>query len=715
MVLTFVLSLGAGSAHGQLLDLLPPYLGEQREIIDDFTGDMDRWSHSPNVTLRKTLQERPGAVSLQVDYLFTPQAREMTLEVELDSLVEAFHWQRQDLVVSPASWSAGVGAKATGGSVSSHLWGDREVASFNFQHSSSQSFDYIDYYVELAPQDFTDKLLGLSINRPATDDAYLELYLVDSGNRKASYTFSKGSGAWEEVTLANRDFHCWDPAFDFSQVRQLIFRSIGDISARPVEGAYLVDGVFLKWTDGDLMVNVVPRGERLRFYLKGDGSHNLLRVLCYDVLRQAWIEQARIPLDFSGWKHIEIPANNPFYFYYNTVSALRFSISQRGDDLLQAGRVIIGDLMFVNYEPVAVPLPEKTAPQPVFLSWGTPNLTQLEVGAKIGVNAHCVPMPFTAGNVYQTESAVLNLLPLLERSHGLGLLTGLHFYNNPSALFARRYRDWFPLNGEGVSYYDYYPGGSFLSLWHPEVQELWKQHIKETLAQLRANGALDLIDLVMISPGEEGQLGYQWDHIWAFDPYAQEAYREYLRTFYDHDIDRLNADWVTDYRDFDHIVPPQDYYPDREHWVFQEFYRYSMLKWCVQLASAVKEVYEPQYWLFLTHTAAGYPQRYFAGRYPHYYVENLRRLGVLDIANISALDWHGVEDITYIKSFGVCPVAEIDVRPTPERLQWTFEQALTYGFTGVYIGILENLSVGTELSAVGKMCETLILEYAPSF
>ncbi|MBM82612.1 MAG: hypothetical protein CMJ78_18775 [Planctomycetaceae bacterium] len=140
------------------------------------------------------------------------------------------------------------------------------------------------------------------------------------------------------------------------------------------------------------------------------------------------------------------------------------------------------------------------------------------------------------------------------------------------------------------------------------------------------------VELIELCPGEESEVSFNWDHVWAFDPHAIRAYRDYLRRLYRNRIDDLNADWASSHISFDEIVPPAEYYPDREHWVFADFYRLSMLRHCVFLADAVLEVHKPDYWLWMTHSVASYPQRHNAARYPIFYAENLRRLGLIDYA-----------------------------------------------------------------------------------
>jgi len=64
-----------------------------------------------------------------------------------------------------------------------------------------------------------------------------------------------------------------------------------------------------------------PVAERVRFWLKGDGSGSVLRVLCYHTLSSSWLNLATIQLNFHSWRHLEIPASNPIYRYYSSATA----------------------------------------------------------------------------------------------------------------------------------------------------------------------------------------------------------------------------------------------------------------------------------------------------------------------------------------------------------------------------------------------------------
>jgi hypothetical protein len=97
-----------------------------------------------------------------------------------------------------------------------------------------------------------------------------------------------------------------------------------------------------------------------------------------------------------------------------------------------------------------------------------------------------------------------------------------------------------------------------------------------------------------------------------------------------------------------------------------------------------------------------------------FYAENLRRLGCLDYAQTAALDWQTREDIEHLEALGLRVVGEVDVRPTPDRLQWTSGQGRKFGMDGVYVGVLEPLSSAGTPTDFGTLCADLIKGYRPA-
>ena len=444
--------------------------------------------------------------------------------------------------------------------------------------------------------------------------------------------------------------------------------------------------------------------ERLDFYLKADGSGNFLRLDVFYAPTQRWIEQAVIKLNWNGWQHLVVPAGNPLHAFHQDVPKLRFRVASGGEGSAATGRVVVRRLATAWTKPVKEALPQDRPPAPIFDTWGGPRPSQFPQAAVAGVTTHLLPVDFPDGR--PVADRVRYAAKAIQPAHAAGLTVGLAFYATPPAVWLSEHPELLCRGKNGV--YDR-PGGAFLSPWNPEAEKLLTDHIRDVLRYLQSRSLLDAIEVVELCPGEEGEISFEWHQVWAFDPHAITAYRQFLRCFYSDDVEALNRDWVTEYSSFQEISPPHDYRPDREHWVFTEFYRASLLRRCVVLAAAVADVFEPRYWLWMPHSVGNSKQRFFSARYPAYYAENLRRLGCADYVHLAAVDWQTPADVRHLQTFGVRAIAEVDVRPTPERLRWTFEQAQRLGCDGVFLGVMEGLVEGDppSLTENGRLAQNL--------
>jgi len=453
---------------------------------------------------------------------------------------------------------------------------------------------------------------------------------------------------------------------------------------------------------------VAPAAERLDVWLKADGSGNRLLLEAFYAPAERWIEQALVTLDSINWQHLVIPAANPLHAFHPEVPQLRLSVVPGPAAIATAGQLVFRQPLLVRTEPVAQPLPAHRPPAPVFDTWGGPGLDQFSQATAAGVTMHLIPVDFPDGRpVAERVRYAVNAIP---QAKAAGLVVGLAFYPTPPA-------DWLKANQELLcrgpeAAYDR-PGGAFLSPWHPVAEQLLCRHVTEVLQHLDQQDLLATIDLVELCPGEEGEISFEWDQVWAFDRYAIAAYRSFLSRHYGDNITAVNQDWGTAYASLNEIVPPSDYQPDREHWVFTEFYRASMLRRCVVLADAVEAVFKPKYWLWMPHSIGNARQRFFSARYPAYYTENLRRLGCADYVHAAALEWQTPEDVRQLRATGVRTIAEIDVTPTPERLAWTFQQAERFGCDGVFLGVVEGLVEGRPpvLTSSGHLARALTAEF----
>ncbi|MDP7132562.1 MAG: hypothetical protein QF437_18850 [Planctomycetota bacterium] len=440
--------------------------------------------------------------------------------------------------------------------------------------------------------------------------------------------------------------------------------------------------------------------ERFRFWLKGDRSNRDLVLHYTQPESDAEHQLAQIKLDFGEWRHLEIPASNPIHRFHGKSGSFRILVIGAHPT---ATHIQLSRLELVTYDPMGRPIVKKDIPAPVFDSWGGPARQQIEAGKRSGVNMHISPIHFLGHPA--VNERVVYADKAVRWCRELGILSGISFYNHPSEDWLKAHPELLVKRRDGEVYAG---SGAFTSPWNPEALKLWRTHIIDCLQAMKKSGGLKSVDVVELCPGEEGEVSYQWDHVWAFDKHAAAAWSEYLRTLYRNDISRLNDDWASAHKAFDEVAPPHDYYPDRAHWVFADFYRLSMLKYCAIQADAVREVFTPRYWLWLPHSLPSYPKRFFAGRYPLFYTENLRRLGCMDYAHLSALDWHAREDVAHIQRNNVRVLGEIDVRPTRQRLEWTFEQSRKYKMDGVFIGVLEILSKDGVFTPLGKTNQKLI-------
>ncbi len=446
--------------------------------------------------------------------------------------------------------------------------------------------------------------------------------------------------------------------------------------------------------------------ERLRFWIQGDGTGNILEASYFYAPAAAWRLLAAIPLNFTGWRHLEIPADNAVYLYYPSISdVVRLTFRASGKANQPAG----GTIHFRPFEwvgPALVnrPMPTQYSdlPAEIYDTWGGPGEEQLSRAAAVGVNLHQVPVGGIGPGSAQADIAyAAKAVEWVKRADMLCCLS-LEMPDTAPA-WLRDNQSLLCRDEQGEI------SNGILSPWNPHAQALWERHIVAALGKLKDAGRLKFVDAIRLCPGDQGEVAFQWSNVWAFDSWAISAYRAYLSRLYGGKVASLNADWGTRHASFERILPSASWFPDRQHWVFLDFYRLGMLRQCVRMADAVRKVFRPQYWLWLLHSLPSYPMRFYAARYPLFYAENLRRLGLADIAHIPGLNWQTPQDIHYAESLGIRTICEIDVVPTMPRLKWTFSQAEKFGFNGVFIGIAEQLSDNKTLTPIGRLCRNLIV------
>lgn len=458
-------------------------------------------------------------------------------------------------------------------------------------------------------------------------------------------------------------------------------------------------------------------GETLMFWLKGDGSQNTLHVECF--YKGQWIPltsgyQSLFPLLLKKkWQHIEIPASNPLYRFYNDVTAFRFTIVKQ-DKKKQSGNFLIGDLKFTKPLPVVTinlskqMWKNKKIISPAFDTWGTPPISDFKIGKKIGINISIIPCEFSSKNIILKQNIEGTMKEILAADKS-GIMGGIELDINHSEKFIKHHSELLMKNEKGQLSEPKINDGFPFSPWNPLVWKLNKKNIIQILDFLKKEDFLKHIKIVKIAPGTESEVSYEWSHIWAFDKYAIKSYHKYLRAMYNN-INSLNQDWATKYRHFTQIIPPHSWYPDRRHWVFYNFYRLSLLKYTVRLVDDVKSVFTPKYWLYLLHSVPSYPTRFYSARDPLFYGKNLARLGVINYAHL-VLDWQTKNDVEYIKKLGIIPICEWDVNPPISVQKNTFKIAKELGYDGVFIGIMESEVANEKPTKLGRITMKLIKQF----
>ncbi|MGC9003244.1 MAG: beta-galactosidase [bacterium] len=340
-----------------------------------------------------------------------------------------------------------------------------------------------------------------------------------------------------------------------------------------------------------------------------------------------------------------------------------------------------------------------------FVSWGgIGSIERVEAAAKIGIDAHRLPIgwPDEMGN-YDFSNFDKMIIAL----HKAGIKVIIHFFNHgvPS-WFWQRHPDAKPRNAVGES------RDSFASPWNPFVLKQVKENMRKVLRHLKKTNLLSLVDGVEIGVGMEGQLSYEWDAFWAFDPYAIKAYRAFLKRYFHNDISKLNKEWSARYADFNQIYPPKEWAYTKECFLFEQFYRESIYKVAEELSNVVLEYFKPRIWYWMSHFIK-YPERYYAARFPLYYMRKLRALNRADAVQISVVPgWQSREEVEKLKEMGLAVIGEIYITPTPQEQREHARLAWELGCDGFFVGTLENLfDEKGALTPTGKETEEIIKEW----
>lgn len=340
-----------------------------------------------------------------------------------------------------------------------------------------------------------------------------------------------------------------------------------------------------------------------------------------------------------------------------------------------------------------------------FISWGGIGSTaRVKAAAAIGIDTHRLPVnpwPDERGN-YNFE-ILDTYLPLLHRA---GIKTVVTFYSHGVPdWFWKKYPDAIPRTADG----NLEPWGRWAgSPWHPAVRKELYKGIKATFLHLKEKNLLHMVDAVEIGVGMEGQLSYPWGAFWAFDPYAITAYQQYLRNRYG-EIDKLNAEWGSDFKTFSEITPPAQWEDTVACRVFLDFYRQALLNMAEDLSNEVAHWFNLPAWYWLSHFIVA-PERPHAARYPIFYMQRLKKLGRADVVQTSVVPgWQTKDEIQKLQASGVRVIGEWLITPDPDQQRRQAQLAWDLECDGFFVGTLENLfDEQGNLTATGRVTAEVI-------
>ncbi len=131
-----------------------------------------------------------------------------------------------------------------------------------------------------------------------------------------------------------------------------------------------------------------------------------------------------------------------------------------------------------------------------------------------------------------------------------------------------------------------------------------------------------------------------------------------------------------------------------------------------ELSNVVLEYFKPRIWYWMSHFIK-YPERYYAARFPLYYMRKLRALNRADAVQISVVPgWQSREEVEKLKEMGLAVIGEIYITPTPQEQREHARLAWELGCDGFFVGTLENLfDEKGALTPTGKETEEIIKEW----
>ena len=305
----------------------------------------------------------------------------------------------------------------------------------------------------------------------------------------------------------------WPPLPRFSQAVELKVIP----AAEPGAGAVLEVGYDLKKAAAFVLLSAAPAKvgetppERLRFWLWGDGTGNVLAMSYLHSPIKAWLPLTQVRLDYVGWRHLEIPAADPVYLYYPGIGDIvRLAILPSGKvPGHSTARVRFRKMEWVSPALVSLPLSTKdnALPAEIYDTWGGPGEEQIRCAAAVGVNLHQVPVGgIGPGSVEAGITAdVTYAAKAVEWVKGANMLCCLSLEMPDTApSWLRKNMRLLCRDEQGQT------SNGILSPWNPHAQALWERHIVAVLRRLKKGGKLKFVDVIRLCPGDQGEVAFQW-------------------------------------------------------------------------------------------------------------------------------------------------------------------------------------------------------------
>ena len=182
--------------------------------------------------------------TIYVDSIELNRADPMTL-----ALIEDF----EDV----SDWFVGMGPTALDGSIgldASQAQVGAYAGALNYDHSTAQGFDYINFGKNTALDLTGADSIDFYMKSPNDPDIFVQLKLYDSSSKFMEYTFPEGDGQWHNISLAVAGaFTDWGNPPDLSDITMIVFHTNGDGSDSQSDGTIYLDQMIISYSCRQLM------------------------------------------------------------------------------------------------------------------------------------------------------------------------------------------------------------------------------------------------------------------------------------------------------------------------------------------------------------------------------------------------------------------------------------------------------------------------------